>query len=274
MPWNSNNPVLKDHRLLCYYRLKSLVTSLKAKGRLHILMDVFNDHADRGYFEIVTPEMDRKCVLKHYIPYHIVEKPGSTTPNRVVFDCSASSGPNDPSLNSNLYCGPPKMPDIIGLLIRFRCFAVVVIADVAKAFMQLILNELDRDVFRFLILIDPEKEVTWDNVRECRYTRPLFGAGSSPLLLEQVITYALKRCPHDVASEILKNLFVDNVLLGAASIEEVLMKAKLAKSIFDEMQMNLRDFISNKKSISDAMDTVVPEKQLFLVFHGYLKVIK
>uniref|UniRef100_A0A914YL58 Uncharacterized protein n=1 Tax=Panagrolaimus superbus TaxID=310955 RepID=A0A914YL58_9BILA len=130
--------------------------------------------------------------------------------------------------------------------------------------MQLILNELDRDVFRFLILIDPEKEVTWDNVRECRYTRPLFGAGSSPLLLEQVITYALKRCPHDVASEILKNLFVDNVLLGAASIEEVLMKAKLAKSIFDEMQMNLRDFISNKKSISDAMDTVVPEKTTFL----------
>jgi hypothetical protein len=241
---------------------------LKAKGKLHILMDGLNDHINREFVEFVTPEMDRKCVLKHYIPYHMVEKPGSTTPHRVVFDCSASTGPNDPSLNSNLYCGPPKMPDIIGLLIRFRCYPIVVIADVAKAFMQLILHEDDRDLFRFLMIIDPSKDVTWDNIRECRYTRPLFGAGPCPLLLEQVITYVLSRITDPLARgtalEILRNLFVDNVLLGATTVPDALNKSRIAKNIFNDMKMNLRDFISNKNDISAAMDTVVPEKTTFL----------
>uniref|UniRef100_A0A914Y785 Peptidase aspartic putative domain-containing protein n=1 Tax=Panagrolaimus superbus TaxID=310955 RepID=A0A914Y785_9BILA len=158
LPWNSDSPSLNDHKLLCYYRLKSLITSLKAKEKLHILFDAFNDHITRGFVEYVTPEMDKKCTLKHFMPYHIIEKDSATTPFRVVFDCSASMGPNDPSLNKNLYSGPPKMPDMVGMMARFRCYIVVVIADIAKAFMQIILDERDRDVFRFLVLVDPKKE--------------------------------------------------------------------------------------------------------------------
>jgi hypothetical protein len=92
----------------------------------------------------------------------------------------------------------------------------------------------------------------------------LFGAGPCPLLLEQVITHSLSQIKDPVAREVLKNLFVDNVLLGGDTVTEALNKSRAAKNMFDDMKMNLRDFISNKKEISDKMDTVVPEKTTFL----------
>jgi hypothetical protein len=130
---------------------------------------------------------------------HLIRKESTTTPVRAVYNCSASYGPNDPSLNSCLYAGPPQMPEMVGMIIRFRCHFYVVLADVAKAFMQLILAEEDRDVFRFLIPIDAEKEITWNNVKEARYTRPLFGAACSPVLLELVIRHLLKKHPNLLA---------------------------------------------------------------------------
>jgi hypothetical protein len=187
-----------------------------------------------------------------------------TTPVRVVFDCSAKAGKNGVSLNSLLYNGPPAMPNPVGLMIRFRSQPVVVTGDIAKAFMQILLNEADRDVFRFLVLVDPDKPVTRDNIREARYTRPLFGSGPSPLLLEQVIRDKFSTLNDPTAAEILENNWVDNVKIDGKDAATVIQKAQFAKNIFAEIGMDLREFVSNNDEVNNAMNSTAPEVTTFL----------
>uniref|UniRef100_A0A914Z235 Uncharacterized protein n=1 Tax=Panagrolaimus superbus TaxID=310955 RepID=A0A914Z235_9BILA len=138
------------------------------------------------------------------------------------------------------------------------------------------LAEPDRDVFRFLLPIDPEKPVTWDNVEVWRYTRPLFGAASSPFQLAQCIgkllegeqnTVAQQLQPSifaEVSKELEGNVFVDNTLLGALDPAEAKLKAKTSELIFKKANMNLRDHISNCSEVSEFMNSTVPDIASFL----------
>uniref|UniRef100_A0AC35F168 Reverse transcriptase/retrotransposon-derived protein RNase H-like domain-containing protein n=1 Tax=Panagrolaimus sp. PS1159 TaxID=55785 RepID=A0AC35F168_9BILA len=159
---------------------------------------------------------------------------------------------------------PPDMPDLIGMVIRFRCYPIVVAADIEKAFMMMKLAEQDRDVFRFLLPIDPEKPITWDNVEVWRYTCPLFGAASSPFHLDCCINKLLDEEKDAVAEELKGNVFVDNTLLGANTPDEAKLKAKASETIFKKANINLRDHISNSPEVSEFMNSTVPESTSFL----------
>ena len=50
----------------------------------------------------------------------------------------------------NMYRGPVLLPDLCGILFRFRMQTIVLLVDVEKAFLQIGIHELDRDVTRFL----------------------------------------------------------------------------------------------------------------------------
>ena len=43
------------------------------------------------------------------------------------------------------------LPDMVGLLLRFRTYSVVILADIEKAFLQVAIQEVDRDVTRFFL---------------------------------------------------------------------------------------------------------------------------
>lgn len=64
------------------------------------------------------------------------------------------------------------------------------------------------------------------------------------------IKYALER-NHDnsLQKEILANTYVDNLLIGAVNNEEGIAKQHQCKEIFCNMRMNLREFVSNSKSV-------------------------
>ena len=52
------------------------------------------------------------------------------------------------SLNECLNRGPVILPDLCGL-IRFRIYPIVVLADIKKAFLQVGIQEPERDMTRF-----------------------------------------------------------------------------------------------------------------------------
>ena len=60
--------------------------------------------------------------------------------------------------------GPLFFPDLCGLLLRFRLYSIILLANIEKAFLQLGIQPSDRDVTRFLWLKDIAKLEVDDNM--------------------------------------------------------------------------------------------------------------
>ena len=90
----------------------------------------------------------------HYLPHHVVIwNDKKTTRVRVVYDASAKQG--GPSLNDCLCKGPKFDQKILDILLRFRTYKAILAADIEKAFLMVAVAKEDRDVLRFLWVVDP-----------------------------------------------------------------------------------------------------------------------
>ncbi|KIH55455.1 hypothetical protein ANCDUO_14386 [Ancylostoma duodenale] len=157
-----------------------------------------------------------------FLSYRIITTPEKkTTPKRMVFDASAHAV-GKPSLNDMLHQGPLMLPNLLGILMRFRTGRIATTADIEKAFLQVRLHEEDRDVTRFLWVKDLNKPPDDHNIVTLRFTRVTLGLNSSPFLLAATIDLHLDTTSNDqdVANQIRKNLYVDNLLLPAESRQE------------------------------------------------------
>ena len=115
----------------------------------------------------------------HYIPHHAVLKDSTTTPLRIVYDCSFKQG-EQPSLNDCLQAGPPFLNDLTGILLRFRLHKYAITTDIETAFLHVNLDQADRDATRFYCLSktdDPESEFI-----VYRFKSVMFGATSPPFI--------------------------------------------------------------------------------------------
>ena len=118
------------------------------------MLQSFNEQLEHGIIEIVSDESP-EGPSKHYIPHHAVETPSKAiTKVRVVYDASAKSKPTNLSLNGCLRRGLVMLPDLCGLLLRFRLSSIAIVGDIEKAFLSVGLQTADRDVTRFLWLKD------------------------------------------------------------------------------------------------------------------------
>ncbi|KYN27424.1 hypothetical protein ALC57_03188, partial [Trachymyrmex cornetzi] len=85
-----------------------------------------------------------------YIPHHsVLRETSSTTKLRVVFNASCKTT-NGTSLNDHLLVGPKLQQDLPAILLRWRQWRFVYAADIAKMFLQILVNNLDTNFQRIL----------------------------------------------------------------------------------------------------------------------------
>ena len=138
-------------------------------------------------------------------------------------------------------------------------------ADITKAFLQICVRREDRDVHRFLWKPD-------DRVRTIRFTRVPFGNKSSPFLLNATIKHHLNLCPQsEVVEELKENLYVDDWLTGADSINDGQAKFIEASFILSKAGMTLSKWTSSNKYLmerfSDNSDFVSEKAVKILGMH-------
>ena len=208
---------------------------------------VFVEYENLGIIEEVPVEELITTNPVFYLPHHpVVRESRLSTKVRPVFNASWK-GYNGISLNDCLETGPCLLPNLVEVLIRFRRWQVALTADCTKAFLQISVNPLDRDMHRFV----------WNfqnSLRTMRFTRVPFGNKSSPFLLNATIKHHLSSYPDSFAVEELKeNLYVDDWLSGADSDAEVCDLFETGSSIMAEAGMTLAKCFSNSTCLVDKL---------------------
>ena len=110
--------------------------------------------------------------------------------------------------------------------------------DLEKAFLQLTLEEKDGKVCCFLWL-NPQGDI-----EEYRYRKVIFGAKSSPFLLQAVLKYHLEGFvgKTEIASQLLRNLHMDDPVNFVENTEKAKEFWHEAVTIFKDGGFNLGKF--------------------------------
>ena len=248
-PWKPNHPPLPTNKLTCERRARSLTRKLsKTPEILKIYNSIIEEQLRRGFIEKV-PESE-VVRTSHYIPHHAVHKESATTPVRIVYDCSCREARHLASLNDCLETGPAFLNDLSIILLRFRSHKFGLTADIEKAFLHVQLDQRDQDFTRFLWpcnLDDPDGPL-----QTYRFRVVLFGSASSPFMLYAALHCHLTQYNSATSTDILQNLYVDNVLSGCSTEDRSLEYYTEARHILSKANFNLWSWASNSDQLCAA----------------------
>jgi hypothetical protein len=105
------------------------------------------DYIQRGQVEVFDPGEENGDLF--YLPHHAVSKgKRGDTKWRIVF-ATSSQEKGAPSLNYTLEMGPNLLLGIFAMLLSFRLKPMAIVGYIQQAFLQLQLDEKDRDLRRF-----------------------------------------------------------------------------------------------------------------------------
>ena len=259
--WNDLVKQLPSNFDMAYAQLNNMLNKLRHEPKiLEQVNKIFLEQMDKGFIEKVPlEEINLENRVIHYLPHHTVYKAHSEhTKARQVFNGSAKRN-GAPSLNECLEKGPMKLlyNDLVGIQIRARFKRILVAADIAKAFLQIKLSSSDRDATRFFWTDNPFDEHA--KIQHFRFTAVTFGIICSPAHLALVIEIHLSKYPLEIAKELQRNVYVDNLVFGLENDEKILENCNLVKEIFKTAGMTVREFVSNSRKISE-----LPKEDLIL----------
>ena len=251
LPLKEKRDLLPDNYDLSLVRLNSLMRRLrKEPSILREYNQVFEDQLRENIIELVDEKEELSRDI-HYLPHQAVLRSDAlTTKLRVVFDASAKVKPSCPSLNDCVYTGPPLTAGIADILMRFRAHKVGLVADIQKAFLNIEVDEQQRDLMRFLWVDDISSEDP--NILIYRFCRVIFGMNCSPFLLNATLKHHVtKYYDNDpvLARNTLEGLYVDDWTSGGEDDDEAYALYNTTKACFAAGGFNLRKWASNKKEV-------------------------
>ena len=240
-PWKEDRAYLPSNFGTCKRRTLTLINKLRQTPELLQIYDnIIREQEQRGFIERVDEDTTDDV---HYLPHHPVRKDSPTTPIRIVYDCSCRASSNCASLNDCLMVGPPFLNDLCAILLRFRDHIFAFCTDIEKAFLHVKLHESDRNFTRFLW--PSSTETPESNLQVYRFKVVPFGSSSSPFMLGAVLDLHLNKFQSHVADDMKKNIYVDNVLSGGNTEEEIVKYYRQAREIMSQAGFNLRSWSSN-----------------------------
>lgn len=239
LPWKDDDSVFCGDRNEAVARVNSLVRRRNPK-KLEEYDAAVQTLIKEGIAEPVSSENSKRIF---YMPHHPIYKDSETTRLRIVFDASFHKE-GHPSLNSLLMAGTNLLTDVQQILLNFRMGPFALVADIEKAFLQILLADEDRDSHRFVWLSSINNHVYQDY----RMTRVTFGVNCSPFLLSATIQHHLqsKETEYPETCFILKSSFyMDDLVMSFCTEEEGQKLFRESTDIMKAASMTLRKWHSN-----------------------------
>ena len=181
---------------------------------------IIREQVERG---IVEPVAALEKVDKvHYLPHQaVIRKDAVTTKVRVVYDASSKECKSGTSLNDCLHVGPSLNPLLYRILIRFRENRIALVGDIEKAFLNVEVDEGDRDCLKFLWVKDIESD-KWETV-VYRFCRVVFGLNASPFLLNATLRHHVSKyleTDPEFVKKVLESFYVDDLVSGESTVDK------------------------------------------------------
>ena len=197
-----------------------------------------------------------------HIPHKpVVREAAKSTKMRIVFDASAKAERTSPSLNDCLETGPPLQNLFWSVLARNPFKTVAFCGDLKRAFLQVRILEADHDA----LLLHWLKNKDPSQIEVLRFTRTFFGLIQSLFLLggtlKQHLDSLRAKYPEEV-EEIMKSLYVDDVISGTDTVDQGCGLKEVAISVFGEAGFKLHKWHSNVEKL-EAEDVLKDEGQTY-----------
>ncbi|XP_076549168.1 uncharacterized protein LOC143306442 [Osmia lignaria lignaria] len=196
-----------------------------------------------GHMVEVTDSSSVSSAQTVYIPYHAVIREHSTTTRlRVVFNASAKTA-NGKSLNDHLLIGPKLQIDLPAVMLRWRLYQYVFIADIAKMYRQILVNSKDVDYQRILWRSSPS-----DPLRHFQLLTVTYGTGPAPYLALRVLQKLAKDegAKYPLALAVFRDqIYVDDCAFGADNPQLARQTRDHVISLLQRGGFTLRKWASN-----------------------------
>lgn len=254
LPIKENHKLLPDNYELSLSRLNSLVKRLQKEPDIfREYNQIIKEQLESGIIERVSNSDRDEPGNIHYLPHQaVIRNDALTTKLRIVFDASAKTRLDSPSLNDCMYTGPALSHTILDTLMRFRAHKIGLVGDIEKAFLNIHVDENQRDLMRFLWVDDITKSDP--NIETYRFTRVTFGMNSSPFLLNATLQHhILQHYEHDqnFAERLLAGFYVDDFSSGGKEETEAFFMYQEVKSCLTLGGFNMRKWASNSDKLMD-----------------------
>ena len=257
LPWKVGQGDLPSNYEISLMRLQNQIKKLrKDPDTMEKYDQIIREQEQMGIIEKV-PAIDNVSKM-HYLAHQaVIRDEAETTKVRIVFDASCKTRKSGMSLNDCLHVGPPMTPLIFDLLLRFREYKVALIGDIEKAFLNIEIDENDRDYLRFLwvdsISVDEPKIVVY------RFNRVVFGVNSSPFLLNAVLRHHIqtfKEIDPGFVKKLIDGFYVDDLVTGCSSPQEAIDLYEKSKERMQTGGFKLRKWKSNDRVVRKKIQEV------------------
>ncbi|GFT09023.1 uncharacterized protein TNCV_4104921 [Trichonephila clavipes] len=247
MPLKKEPSCLGNSKDIALKRLGSLWNRLaRDDNYLNLYREFLRDYERLGHMKEVTNETEPK--IAYYATHHGIYRPEkSTTKLRVVFNCSSLTD-NGISLNDIQYNGGVIQEDLYAQMLRFRTYTYAFIADIKMMYRTILINPKQRNLQR-IVWCESEHE----SPKIYELSTVTYGTVSAPYLAQRTLTQLSmdEEANFPIAASVLRNnLYMDDVLCGAATLEEAIVLRQQLKGILKSAGMELHKLCANHDKLS------------------------
>jgi Pao retrotransposon peptidase/Family of unknown function (DUF5641)/Protein of unknown function (DUF1759)/Putative peptidase (DUF1758)/Integrase zinc binding domain len=184
---------------------------------------------------------------KNFLPHQcVIREASESTKLRVVFDCSCKMQAGL-SLNDLMYKGFTVQPELFDILLRFRTFKYVVIADIVKMYRAIKVNPNQCHLQNILWRNSPYQELKCIELQTLTY-----GCNNSPYLATRTLNYIADNNKIEyplAANAILNQTYLDDILGGAETLSEAMQLHDQLIDMLGSSGFSLHKWKSNYESV-------------------------